>query len=78
MTNPAGQHVTDLCDECGKWRHTVEPFDGEYLCATCRKNHPLNMDRLQTAEDIALMRLCQMKWNDTKSSTTRRPRRCGA
>jgi hypothetical protein len=39
MTDPAGHHTTDRCDECGKWRPLVEPFDDEYLCATCRKNH---------------------------------------
>jgi len=63
-TKPAGYYVKELCEECGKWRRTVERFDDEYLCATCRKNHPLNMDRLRTADDVAVMRLCQMEWNE--------------
>jgi hypothetical protein len=63
-TKPAGYYVKDLCEECGKWRRTVERFDSEYLCATCRKNHPLNMVRLRTADEIAVMRMCQMTWNE--------------
>jgi hypothetical protein len=63
-TKPAGYYVKDLCEECGRWRRTVERFDGEYICATCRKNHPLNMERLRTADDIAAMRTAQMKWNE--------------
>jgi hypothetical protein len=62
-TKPAGYYVKDLCEECRKWRRTVERFDDEYLCATCRKNHPLIVDRVRTVDDVAAMRTAQMKWN---------------
>jgi hypothetical protein len=74
MTKAASHYVTDLCDECDRWRRTVEPFDDEYLCATCRRNHLTCSCDLQLRLDATRTRSMTAT---TNTNGSRRPRRVG-